>query len=362
MPRALSHLRLHPRRSLLLTLGLTLVATAAPAPEASETMAEKTLREIVRREQEMFAKAEKEGDALDEARFIGEAKALAGSYDVLLQQNPDFVPALVAYGLLLDQLDMARAAAAMLVRANKLDPNLPLVKNQLAKLMAEDGKPLEALPYVTSAIALAPREPLYHYHLGRLLLAAHDDFVGTGQFTRARLDEMMLAAFAQAAELAPDNWEYAYQHAKAYYELETPRWEEALAAWERLTGRATTEVLRQLTKLHRANLHVLAGHPDEARRLLAAVTAPQFAEEKTRVEAALAAAAAPPVASAPPVALAAPPAPPATANGSPADAATVPVEPSSAAATAPPAVLDGAPAAASAPPVAAPPPAAPPGG
>lgn len=321
VPPALSHPSLPSRLSLLLALGLTLAATAAPAPEASETLAEKTLREIVRREQEIFARAEKEGDDLDEARFIGEAKALAGSYDVLLQQNPDFVPALVAYGLLLDKLDMARAAAAMLVRANKLDPNLPLVKNQLAKLMAEDGKPLEALPYVTSAIALAPREPLYHYHLGRLLLAAHDDFVATGQFTRARLDEMMLAAFAQAAELAPDNWEFTYQHAKAYYELETPRWEEALAAWERLTSRATTEVLRQLTKLHRANLNVLAGHRDEARRLLAAVTAPQFAEEKARVAAALEAA---------PAADSAPPAPtviPAPPGDSPVPAAALPAPP-----------------------------------
>lgn len=290
VPPASPHLRLPSRLSLLLALGLTLAATAAPAPEASETLAEKTLRDIVRREQEMFAKAEKEGDDLDEARFSGEAKSLAGSYDVLLQQNPDYVPALVAYARLLDKLDMARAAAAMLVRANKLEPRLPLVKNELAKLLAEDGRPLEALPYLTEAIALAPREPLYEYHLGRLLLAAHDDFVATGQFTRARLDEMMLAAFAQAAELAPDNWEFAYQHAKTYYELETPRWEEALAVWERLTARATTEALRQLTKLHRANLHTLAGHRDEAHRLLAAVTAPQFAEEKARVAATLAAA------------------------------------------------------------------------
>ncbi|HLP24055.1 MAG TPA: hypothetical protein VK477_00155, partial [Acidobacteriota bacterium] len=230
------------------------------------------------------------GDQLDEARFAGEAKGIASSYDVFIQKNPDFAPGYVAYGVFLGKIDMAKAAVAMLLRANKLDPNIPLVKNQLAKHLAEDGKPLEALPYLTSAIDLAPDEPLYHFHLGQLLLEAREELLREGGWTRAALDKSMLEAFQRAADLSPADLSLAYQHAKAYYEIDPPRWEEALAVWERLGGRATSESMRQLVKLQRANILVELGRGDDARALLDQVTDLKLTEEKQKVLDAIAAA------------------------------------------------------------------------
>lgn len=275
----------------LLALCALLAVCVAPS-FAAETLAEKSLKEIVERQKQLFERAEKEGDQLDEARFAGEAKGIASSYDVFIQKNPDFVPGYVAYGVFLGKIDMTKAAVAMLLKANKLDPNIPLVKNQLAKHLAEDGKPLEALPYLTSAIDLAPNEPLYHFHLGQLLLAARDDFLHEGTWTRASLDKAMLEAFQRAADLAPADLSLAYQHAKAYYEIDPPRWDEALAVWEKLGGRATTESMRQLIKLQRANILAKLDRRDEARALLDQVTDLKLTEEKQRVIDALAAPAA----------------------------------------------------------------------
>lgn len=272
-----------------LALCALLVACVVPA-FAAETLAEKTLKEIVDRQKQLFARAEKEGEQLDEARFAAEAKALAGSYDVFIQKNPEFAPGYVAYGLFLGKIDMAKAAVAMLLRANKLDPNIPLVKNQLAKHLAEDGKPLEALPYLASAIDLAPDEPLYHFHLGQLLLEAREEFLREGGWTRAAIDKSMLEAFQRAADLAPSDLSLAYQHAKAYYEIDPPRWEEALAVWERLGGRATSESMRQLVKLQRANVLVRLGRGAEAHALLDQVTDLKLTEEKQKVLDAIAAA------------------------------------------------------------------------
>lgn len=282
------------RVSLRLPVLLALLLALALPLSAAETLAEKSLREIVTRERELFATAQRQGEQLDEARFAGEAQAIARSYDVLIQKNPEFAPAFVAYGLFLDKIDMNRAAVAMLLRANKLDPHIPLVKNQLAKLLAEDGKPLDALPYLTSAIALAPNEPLYHFHLGQLLLEARHDFVTSGEWTAAALERTMLQAFARAAELAPNDLSLAYQQAKAYYELDPPRWEEALALWERLEARTPRAQMRQLIKLQRANILVKLGRADEARSLLDGVTDAQLAEEKERIANALAETAAAP--------------------------------------------------------------------
>lgn len=271
----------------LLALCALLAVCVVPS-FAAETLAEKSLKEIVERQKQLFERAEKEGDQLDEAWFAGEAKSVASSYDVFIQKSPDFTPGYVAYGLFLGKIDMTKAAVAMLLKANKLDPNIPLVKNQLAKHLAEDGKPLEALPYLTSAIDLAPNEPLYHFHLGQLLLAARDDFLHEGTWTRASLDKAMLEAFQRAADLAPADLSLAYQHAKAYYEIDPPRWDEALAVWEKLGGRATTESMRQLIKLQRANVLVKLDRRDEARTLLDQVTDLKLTDEKQKLIDALA--------------------------------------------------------------------------
>jgi tetratricopeptide (TPR) repeat protein len=267
-----------------------LLPVAAPltAQTAGGTLTEKTLRDIVAREKALFARAEREGDHLDEAFFAAEARAIAASYDVLIQKSPDFAAAYVAYGVFLGKIDMSRAAVAMLLKANKLDPDIPLVKNQLAKHLAEDGKPLDALPYLTAAIELAPKEPLYHFHLGQLLREARADFIAEGGWTPAAIDKAMLEAYQRAADLAPGELALAYQHAKAYYAIDPPRWEEALGVWEKIAARTTAPAAQQLTRLHRANILVRLGRTAEARALLDQVTDLDLVAEKQQVLDALA--------------------------------------------------------------------------
>ncbi len=248
--------------------GLLCLAPAAPA----ETLSEKTLKEIVARQRDILARAEAEGDHVDEARLRAELQNVINSYDVLIQKSPDFAAAYVAYGMMLGQVGMSREAVGILLKANKLDPNIPLVKNQLAKHLAEDGKPVEALPWILAAIDLDPKEPVYHYHFGKLLTEGRDDFIRTGQFTRPALDKAMLEAFQHAAALAPDNVPYAYRAAEAYYDLETPQWDAALKAWAALEERAKPGVEQQTIRLQAANVLIKQGQPDRASALLATVT------------------------------------------------------------------------------------------
>jgi len=73
------------------------LAVSAPA----ETLAEKNLVEIAQRQRDIFARAEKEGDHLDEAWLRGELQSVIKSYDVLIQKNPDYALAYGGYGMLL---------------------------------------------------------------------------------------------------------------------------------------------------------------------------------------------------------------------------------------------------------------------
>lgn len=265
--------------ALLAAQPLWAAGPAAPAPR-TESLAEKTLKDIVARQRAIFSRAEKEGDQLDQAWLRGELQSVISSYDILIQKNPEFTPGFVAYGMLLGQVGMTRQAVGILLKANKLEPDIPLVKNEIGRHLAEDGKLVEALPWIMAAIDLEPKEPLYHYHLGKLLTEGRDEFIKTGQFTRASLDKAMLEAFKRAAELAPANFGYAYRFAESYYDLETPQWEEALALWRKLEVRVETPLEHQTLQLHQANVLIKQGKPAEARALVDGVTEMTLLKQK----------------------------------------------------------------------------------
>ena len=128
------------------------------------------------------------------------------------------------------------------------------MKNELGNYLAEEGKPLEAINYFLSAIKLEPGEPLYHYQLGTLLYEARDDFLRSGEWTRASVDHSMQEAFRAAAELAPDRIEFTYRYAESFYDMKDPDWTAALRAWEGLEAHAESEIERQTMRLHEANV------------------------------------------------------------------------------------------------------------
>lgn len=255
---------------------------AEPPPPAveGESLTDRTLRDIAAREAALFAKADKEGDQFDRALFHGEAQSIASSYDVLIEKSPDNPTAIAAYGLFLSRIGMDKSAIAMLLKANKLDPNIATVKNQVAKLLAEDGKPVEALPWLMAAIDLAPNVPLYHQNLGQLLQTGRDTFISSGEFTRAGLDRAMLGAYQKAAELEPRDLSAAYAAAKAYYDIDPPQWEQALQAWTALEERPVTTTMRQLVRLQRANVLIKLGRRDEARAVIDKIDDPKLDDEK----------------------------------------------------------------------------------
>ncbi len=266
-----------------------LLLLLATGPVGAETLAERNLKDIVARQKNIFERAEAEKDHPDQAWLRGELQGIVNSYDVMIQKSPDFAAAYVAYGLLLGKVGMTREAVGLLLKANKLDPEIPLVKNEMARLLAEDGKPAEALPWLMAAIDLAPKEALYHYHLGKLLTEGRDDLIATGQFTRPSLDKAMLDAFKRGAELAPDIYAYAYRQAEAYYDLETPQWDEALKLWSALEQHAKPGIEQQTIRLHAANVLIKLGRPDHARALMVTVTEEVLQKQKQTLLDALAA-------------------------------------------------------------------------
>jgi tetratricopeptide (TPR) repeat protein len=255
-------------------------------PEAHGTPeAIAALREIVARQKAALAEAREKDDAVELEDVRPRLQKVIDDYERLLSRHPHFAAGWTAYGLFLCDpvVEDRKAALALLLRANTLDGEIPVVKNQLGVILAEQGRVIDAFNYFLAAADLAPTEPLYHFQIGLLLSEARGDFLKTQAWRAADLDKTMLSAFARAVTLAPDRTDYAYRAAEAYYDLAEPRWEEAYQAWtaleERLSGRLETQTVR----LHRARVLWKQGLAGDARELLASVTAPELAGQRARL-------------------------------------------------------------------------------
>jgi tetratricopeptide (TPR) repeat protein len=266
-------------------LACSLVATL-PAAE-TVNMAERSLKKIVERQKEVMAVAMSQGDKLDEGSFKQQIQSICHDYELLLRNNPSFAAGYAAYGYLLSKVDMRKEATAMLLKANQLDPDIALVKNQLGNMLAEDGKPMQAAPYFIAAIKLEPNEPIYHYQLGTLLVEARDQFLKSGEWTREAIDNAMHHAFQRATELAPERFEFAYRFAESFYDLDKPDWNGALKAWSALEEKAPTPIERQTMRLHAANICLKLGKRDHAKALIETVDEPKLQGQKEKLVAQL---------------------------------------------------------------------------
>ncbi len=284
---------MRPIPEILLVLTLALCAappaypTAAEAAGETETLAFRNLRRIVEEEERILEHArDGEGD-YDVNRVRQGFQELVRKYEVFLGENPDYAPGYVAYGLMLDRAGETGVASRMFLRANQLDPNIPVVKNQLGNYMVEEERPEQALGYFLAAIELEPEEPLYHLQLGNLLAEYRQGFLDDGIYDAETLDTSMQDAFREAARLGEDEIAYAYRYAESFYDVGTPDWDEALAVWSELGERLSPGVERQTVRLQQANIHLLRGEPQRAERLLEEVTAPVLQGNRERLEARL---------------------------------------------------------------------------
>ncbi|HRE79806.1 MAG TPA: hypothetical protein PLN52_02100 [Opitutaceae bacterium] len=279
-----------PVRALVFLFLMVAVACSDVALMAADASPDEALRALVARQKELLASAEKKQSQVELEDLRHPLQQLCFDYEDFLRRNPDLAAGYVSYALLLDHpvIDERRRATGLLLKANQLDPELPLVKNQLGNHVAEMGKPLEALNYFLAAIRLAPKESLYHYQLGTLLAEARDDFLKSGEWTATKVDEALQRAFLQASLNSPNDWRYAYRYGLSFYDVEKPDWETALAFWTKFEADLKPGIEQQTCRVHRAKVLVEMNEMEEAKEVLSTITEPALTRQKKTVEEALA--------------------------------------------------------------------------
>lgn len=266
---------------------MALLLFAAAVGHAQQSLPERELKRAVEREHVLLKATADNPMGIDRENVQMQLQEVVQDYERIIRDNPEFVPAYVAYGLLLNKVGENKRAADVFLKANKLDPGIAVVKNQLGNYCAEEGEFGEAMEYYLSAINLEPTEPLYHYQLGTLLHEYRNQFVGSGRLDMATLKRQSAAAFRKAAELAPDSIPYAYRQAESYYDIDDPDWDAAIAAWRKLRVRVAPGIEQQTIDLHIANILINQQKFDDARVILSGVTDPSLSENRQTVVARL---------------------------------------------------------------------------
>ena len=233
------------------------------ATDDALTLFQRSLFNIARDESKLFSSME--NGSLSQEDFERRAIELSFRYDELITRDPHNVETLILYGKFLRRIGKNDQAHAMFIHADHLSPNIAVLKQQIGNYLAEQGNYPEALAYYLKAVELEPKEAVYHYGLGELMATFRDKFVTDGAFTDDSIDGEILKSFAKAEELDPKNKDFAFRHAEAYYDLKTPKWDDALALWTKLSKRADlSRYERDAIRLHMSRINCELGNNKEA--------------------------------------------------------------------------------------------------
>jgi tetratricopeptide (TPR) repeat protein len=208
-------------------------------------------------------------------------------YFGLVTRNPENLDVRLLYAKLLSRYGDRDAAWGQFVVAAKLAEKqgvqVPVVHQELSTYYAEDGDHTRAIAYALNAVESSPRTAEYHFQLGQVLAAFKPEFMRDGIYSSVRIDEMMLSAFASAKDLQPDSVDLQLRYGEAFYDVEYPDWEMALAHWQSLPAKVDLSPLQaDFVRLHTARCLIGLDRPEEARIIAQSVQSPQL-EDSVKV-------------------------------------------------------------------------------
>ncbi len=263
----------------ILILCLAAVSTSA----AQSSAADRRLADIALREENIYRKIAEDPEFYSPDDIERHLSNLIGAYGAYLIDHPQDVNALILYGKLLRRVGRGDEAFAAFLKADEIDPNLAVVKQQIGTHLAEAGKGKAALPFYLRAVELEPETAIYNFAIGELLHEFREMFIEERIFTRDALEREMLKAFRRAAALEPDVFDLQMRLGEAYYDLSSPDWQAALLHWNKMRKGADDPLSIDILDLHRARVMGKLGRIEAAIELAQQVQTPGLQRSKQQV-------------------------------------------------------------------------------
>ena len=208
------------------------------------TFSEKILNQVVDRQERFFSNYSSE--QLDEKEMTRHAQEIVAEYESYLSQNPNDENALILFGKFLRKVGQEEHAAEYFLEADKINPKLAVVKQQLANFLIEKNRPVDAFPLLILTIQLNPQEAVYHFQLGNFLFLFEEKLVKEKIFTNLSAQSFMHRCFFEAKKLQPTNFDFQLRYAQSFFDFPDSNKTRALLAWKQIEDnfpdRTTTEM------------------------------------------------------------------------------------------------------------------------
>lgn len=197
------------------------------------TLSQKKLSQILDRQQKFFEipfSSSKDNEQ-EITRYAQEIVALYESY---LSQNPQDTNALILFGKFLRKVGQQEHAVEFFIQADKINPKLAVVKQQLANYLVEKGCPIDAFPYYILTIELNPKEAFYHFHLGNFLFLFEKELTENGILNQKSAQSFMHRSFREASMLKPKNFDFQLRYAQSFFDFPESNKANALNVWKKI--------------------------------------------------------------------------------------------------------------------------------
>ena len=204
-----------------------------PPAQEGITLSSLALSRILDKQARFFRFPDKSSERND-PELTRKAQEIVADYDAYLGANPKDTNALILYGKFLRRVGQEQHAVGYFLEADSINPKLAVVKQQLANYLIEEGRPIDAFPFLIMTIELAPGQADYHYHLGNFLFLFEDDLAREGIMTKDSVRAFMHKSFKQSAKLSPSNFDYQLRFAQSFFDYPDSSKEFALRTWNEL--------------------------------------------------------------------------------------------------------------------------------
>ena len=217
------------------------------AGSSGTTFAEYKLERIINKEKAFFNYAQN-NSIVNENELTRRAQEIVSAYERHIAENPKDISSLILFGKFLQKVGQTEQAIDFFLKADVLDPKLSVVKQQMASYLINDGKIVDAFPFLLMAAKLSPKEPTYHFELGVFIHHFLDELVETEILTVDSGQSLMLSSFREAVILSPSSFDYALRYAQAYFDCPTKNRNRALEAWDSiLKNFRNAQILKLIT-------------------------------------------------------------------------------------------------------------------
>ena len=257
-------------------------AKISDAQKTSYTLFEERLGNLVK-ETESLAQgvAQKNVTPLEARLRLNELEEV---WTEFAAEHPENIETQILYGKFLRSARFDEAAYKAFLRAEKLAPDIAVVKQQLSTYETETGKYSEAYAHIKDATRLEPRTSAYQAQLGEFLAAYGKNLVDQNIISQAQKDAEMLAAFKAASEIQSGDIDFLIRYAQACEETYPPDFETAEKLWEKAEASAALGIEKDEMRLALARVLIMKKECAKAREALAKIRTPEYFPLRGRLE------------------------------------------------------------------------------